>query len=259
LAPFFGSADRVFEICKAWGAKAHEAADSAPVREDTPTLILSGEYDPTTPVTAGEMVSSDLPNDRFYIIPGMGHGASVDNACSLSIVTDFFRNPSEAPDTSCLNDLQSFEFFLPYDGIAPVELKPVTEYDTRITGVVPAGWKKKLSSNTYNREAYLFDPTLVGFGSFPMAENYAISLLTQSFEENGFDETPTRIGTYSANGFDWTIYRTKWNGEPVLLALAQVSNRRTLAMYMVVSAPEQQAFYKGLFIPMLDKLIPLKN
>ncbi len=256
LASLFGSSERVFQICQAWGANPHDARDSIPVFADTPTLIISGEYDPTTPVTTGQMVSDDLTNDYFYIIPGMGHGATVDNDCSLSIVKDFLKDPSHAPDSACLDQLQSFEFFLPYDGDQPVEVVPITEHTVRMKGVVPVGWKKQISSNSYHRRAYLFDPTFVGFESFPAPEYLVVDVLTDSFENSGFDETPTKIGSHSANELEWTIYRSKFNGEPVLLALAQISSRRTLALFMVVSAPEQQAFYKGLFIPMLDQLIP---
>jgi pimeloyl-ACP methyl ester carboxylesterase len=257
LAPFFGSAERVFEICNAWGANPHIAQDSLPVTAEVPTLIISGEYDPTTPVTTGQMVAEDLPNDFFYTIPGMGHGATVGNACSLSIVIEFLADPSREPENSCLQDLQGFEFFLPYDGVRPIDLIPVNEYVVQIKGAVPAGWKKRLSSYTYHREAYLFDPTLVGFDSFAASEPVVIAALTEGFEESGFDTTPIKIGDYSANGLAWKIYRTQWNGEPVMLALAELTPRRTLALFMVVSAPEQQAFYKGLFLPMLDELVPL--
>jgi pimeloyl-ACP methyl ester carboxylesterase len=255
LAGLFGSSEHVFQICQAWNANTHQPQDSAPVHADIPTLVISGEYDPTTPVTTGQMVSDDLPNDHFFIIPGMGHGATV-NECSLSIVKNFLLDPSHEPDSSCLEQLQSFEFFLPYDGIQPVKVVPITEHTMRVKGVVPLGWKKEISSSTYHRRAYLFDPTFVGFGSFYAPENYVIDTMMVSFESSGFDETPTRIGSHSANGLEWTIYRTKFNGEPVLLALAQVNNRFTIALFMVVSAPEQQAFYNGLFLPMLDQLVP---
>jgi hypothetical protein len=202
------------------------------------------------------MVSDNLPNDHFYVIPGMGHGATVNNECSLSIVKSFLKDPTHEPESECLDHLQAFEFFLPYDGIQPIELMPVIERIVHVKGAVPVGWKKRLSSYTYHRDAYLFDPTLVGFDSFPAPEPQVISVLSESFEDSGFDETPAKIGSYSANGLSWKIYRTKWNGEPALLALAQLNSRRTLALFMVVSAPEQQAFYKGLFLPMLDQLVP---
>jgi len=256
LAGLFGSTEHVFQICKAWGATPHQAQDSAPVHADLPTLVISGEYDPTTPVTTGQMVSGDLPNSHFYVIPGMGHGATVGNECSLSIVMNFLKDPSQTPNSTCLDQLQSFEFFLPFDGDQPVKVVSITEHTARVKGAVPVGWKKEISSNTYHRRAYLFDPTLVGFGSFYAPEDYVIDMLMVSFESSGFDETPTKIGSHPANGLEWTIYRTKYNGEPVMLALAQVSNRFTIALYMVVSAPEQQAFYNGLFLPMLDKLVP---
>ncbi len=49
LSSIFGSTQRVFDLCNAWRAAAHDPRDSAPVTADIPTLIISGQYDPTTP------------------------------------------------------------------------------------------------------------------------------------------------------------------------------------------------------------------
>jgi pimeloyl-ACP methyl ester carboxylesterase len=253
LAGLFGSSQNVFELCRAWGARAHDPRDDLPVKADIPALIISGQYDPTTPVTTGEMLANHLPENHFYIIPGMGHGATVGNDCSLSIMMDFLREPTKAPDSSCLQS-QTFDFFIPYDGRKPIEVVALNDLSLHLKGVVPAGWKKAILQPTYSRAAYLFDPTLVNVQSFPAAKDTLLSLLSNSFENSGFEETPKKTGTRSANGLSWTIYQSKFNGEPVTAALAQVSSRRTLALIMVVSAPEQEAFYNGLFIPMLDAL-----
>jgi len=255
LAGLFGSSQHVFDLCQAWGARAHDPRDSEPVRASIPALVISGQYDPTTPVSTGEMLAAALPKSHFYVIPGMGHGATVGNACSLKLTLEFLDDPTKAPDSTCLAQT-AFEFFLPYDGALPIAVTPLNDPTQRLKGVVPAGWKKSFNTLTYSRGAYLFDPTLVDLESFPASKEVALYALASGFAENGFDEAPRRTGSHAANGLNWTIYSSKFNGEPVLVALAEVSDSQTLGVIMVVSAPEREAFYKGLFIPILDAYAP---
>jgi pimeloyl-ACP methyl ester carboxylesterase len=257
LASLFGSSERVFQLCQSWGAQQHDPRDSLPVTADIPTLVVSGEYDPTTPVTTGQMVANDLPDNHFYVIPGMGHGATVGNECSMKIMKEFLEDPARAPDVTCLDALQAFEFFLPYNGEQPVDVVPVKDSFMWLEGVIPAGWKRQLPFSTYYRGAYLFDPTLVDFESILAPQEYVFEYLAKSFKDSGFDETPKIFASHYANGLYWRIYRTKFNGQPLIMALASANSRRTMALIMVASAPERDAYYKGLFLPMLDALVVL--
>ena len=45
-----------------------------PVRSDIRVLILSGEWDPVTPVSMAKEISRFLPNSQLVIIPQMSHG-----------------------------------------------------------------------------------------------------------------------------------------------------------------------------------------
>lgn len=251
----FGKAGHAFQLCDAWGALPYNPLNSQPVVSEIPVLVLAGEYDPTTPVTAAEMVSNDLPNDYFYIIPGMGHGVTAGNECALAIVKNFLRNPSEEPDSRCLESLASFEFFLPYDG-RPVTFVPISEPPLRLQGIAPQGWRKETIDSVYYRRAYLFDPTQAIFWALPLPKEQSFQVISSGFENSGFDETPKKMDTRQANGLDWTIYATNFNGEPVFLALAEANRSRTIVLAMVVSAPEREASYNGLFLPMLDALEP---
>ena len=257
LAGLFGSSQNLFAVCQAWGAGVPDPRDSLPVKANIPTLITSGQYDPTTPVTAGQMVANDLPDSHFYVIPGMGHGATVGNRCSLEIMLDFLKDPVHTPNSACLAQ-DPFEFFIAYDGLAAVDMAAISDPVLRIQGEAPSAWKKEAASSTYYRNAYLFDPTMVDFESFPTGKNAALKTVQKSFQNSSFDVAPTKIGSRSANGLGWTLYESKYNGEPVILALAQVSSRRSLAVIMVVSAPERDAFYRKLFIPLLDAIVALK-
>lgn len=255
LAGLFGSSQRVFDLCQAWGARAHDPRDSLPVTANLPVLVISGQYDPTTPATTGEMVAADLPNSHFFVIPGMGHGATVGNQCSFTLMISFLDDPSKSPDATCLA-LTTFEFFLPYNGDLPVAVVPLNDPLGQLRGVVPAGWKKDFQRFVYYRRAYLFDPTLVEYESFPGPKEAVIYSLARSFSQNGFDETPRKTGSYSANDLHWTIYSSQYNGEPVMVALAEISGNQTLGVIMVTSAPEREAYYTGLLLPILEAYAP---
>jgi len=257
LAGLFGSTQNVFDLCNSWGARKQDPQDAIPVTANIPTLIISGQYDPTTPVATGQQVAAELPDNYFYIIPGMGHGATVGNDCSSAIMMEFLKDPTTAPDSSCLKS-QNFDFFIPYDGKTPIDLVPLLDTAHGLQGVVPARWRKAIISTTYYRHAYLFDPTLVDFEAFAGSKVAALNAITANFEGNHLQGVPARMGTRSAHGLDWSIYQAKFNGEPILIGLAQTAGNRTIVLIMVVSAPELDAFYARLFNPLLDALVSLR-
>jgi pimeloyl-ACP methyl ester carboxylesterase len=256
LTGLFGSTQNLFALCKAWDAKPATPQDSAPVTANIPTLIISGQYDPTTPSTTGEMVANDLPKHYFYTIPGMGHGATVGNACAAKIMLAFLNAPGNEPNTSCLT-AKPFAFFLPYDGKQPIAVSESSDTVNGVQGVTPDGWKKKLPDGIYMRHAYLFDVTQVQATAYNSTKKIVLEQLEKSFQKEGLSETPRVIDTRVVNKLTWTVYATKFNGEPVIMALAQTSTGRTMVLTMVVSAAERDAFYNGLFIPMLNAMLPL--
>lgn len=256
LTGLFGSTQNLFALCKAWDAKPAAPQDSAPVTANIPTLIISGQYDPTTPSTTGEMVANDLPKHYFYTIPGMGHGATVGNACAAKIMLAFLNTPENEPNTSCLT-AKPFAFFLPYDGKQPIAVSESSDTVNGVQGVSPDGWKKKLPEGIYMRHAYLFDVTQVQATAYNSNKKIVLEQLENSFQKDGLSETPRVIDTRVVNKLTWTVYATKFNGEPVIMALAQTSTGRTMVLTMVVSAAERDAFYTGLFIPMLNAMLPL--
>ncbi len=259
LMDLFGSSQHIFDLCKAWGTNSYDPRDSQPVTSAIPALILSGQYDPTTPVTNGKQVAANLPNGYFYVIPGMGRATTVGSPCAHKMMMNFYANPAQAPDaTTCApaGASNAFEFFLPYDGKLSVAMEAIDDPSKMVQGMVPIGWIKDLQSPTYHRNAYLFDPTLVNYWSIAAPKSVALSSITRTFASTGFESTPIKTGTYAANGLTWTIYQTKYNGEPAILALAQISSYRTLGINLVASAPELTAYYDGLFIPILNTFGP---
>jgi pimeloyl-ACP methyl ester carboxylesterase len=255
LAGLFGSSERAFQVCMLWNARAYDPRDSEPIKADIPSMIISGEYDPSTSAITGQMLAADLPNHHFYIAPGLGHQASA-NRCVLDMTRDFLRDPARAPDSACLDALQSYDFFLPYTGAA-LETVEVSDPGLNLKSMIPSKWQKRSASGFYFRANYLFDATQVGFISLFAPKDSVLETLTAGFENIGFEKMPRKVSNRTANGFSWTLYEGRFNGDPVLVALAQ-DNSRTIGIILVASAAEKEAFYRGLFLPMIDALTPLK-
>lgn len=119
-----GGAESVLQICRNWNVPALSDIETRPVQGDMPVLLLSGGFDPVTPASNADQVAAFLPNSYNITFPWGAHGQIFDNACADQIVQDFLDAPSPEPDTACLIDYQSPNFFAPRDIIMlPVTLK----------------------------------------------------------------------------------------------------------------------------------------
>ena len=96
---------RELEICELWNLPPAPPLATTPVKSDIPTLILAGSYDPITPPEWGQAVAEDLDNGYYYEFPSAGHSVNTDNDCLQEILTAFLRDPTSAPDASCLASL----------------------------------------------------------------------------------------------------------------------------------------------------------
>ncbi|MCA1625292.1 MAG: alpha/beta hydrolase [Acidobacteria bacterium] len=80
-----------------------------PVRSDIPVLILSGEYDPVTPVSMAKEIAGYLPNSQLVVIPQMSHifdGLSNED-CFDRIALDFIEYSGKSKlDTTCVKSMQ---------------------------------------------------------------------------------------------------------------------------------------------------------
>jgi pimeloyl-ACP methyl ester carboxylesterase len=83
------------------------AIEVEPVRSDIPVLILSGEFDPTTPVEYGHAVAEHLPSSYVFDFPGMGHWINYStHPCEEVIIADFLRDPHRRPNASCIDGIK---------------------------------------------------------------------------------------------------------------------------------------------------------
>lgn len=112
IAEFDGNSPKEFlDICNIWQAQPLGSIVDEPVISDTPTLLLSGVYDPVTPPSNAEIVSASLSNSFNVVFPIGSHGQMLDNACSDSIILAFLNDPNNAPDTSCISDYNRQSFY----------------------------------------------------------------------------------------------------------------------------------------------------
>ncbi len=62
------------EACALWPRATVPSDYSAPVRSETPVLILTGEWDPVTPPKNGDYVGRYFTNSLHIVVPHGGHG-----------------------------------------------------------------------------------------------------------------------------------------------------------------------------------------
>lgn len=97
-------------VCDSWHEQRVGAGFFEPVRSDLPTLVLAGEFDPTTPPEYSRLAASTLTNSTFVEAPAVGHVVAPRFACTRGIMADFLDDPSRSPDTGCVADLPPVKF-----------------------------------------------------------------------------------------------------------------------------------------------------
>src|SRR4051812_30381374 len=90
-----------------------------PVSSDVPSLLLSGELDPVTPPSWGELVARGLSRSRHVVVPGAGHGPTP-LACLPELEARFIESLDPAGlDATCVEHLQRPAFFTSLQGPNP--------------------------------------------------------------------------------------------------------------------------------------------
>ena len=90
--------------CAIWNVPQSPAIENQPVVSDVPTLILSGEFDPVTPVSYGEEAARTLGRSTVVELLGSSHDPTLASPCGVTIVQSFLQNPTTTPDTNCADD-----------------------------------------------------------------------------------------------------------------------------------------------------------
>lgn len=107
------------KACEFWPRGELPADYYAPVVSAVPALVLSGDLDPVTPPSWGDLVAAQLANVTHLTAPFTGHGVMT-TGCGQKIVTQFITAGSaEGLDSSCLATLERPPFFVSPAGPDP--------------------------------------------------------------------------------------------------------------------------------------------
>ena len=90
------------EECGIWQTRYADSVESAPVKSDIPTLVITGEFDERTPADHARRGTVGLTRKYVYDMPGEGHGSIPPVGCQIEIIKQFLRDPMREPDASCI-------------------------------------------------------------------------------------------------------------------------------------------------------------
>ena len=119
----------IFAICEGWGVEEAAASFKEPLVSDIPTLLMGGEFDPVTPIEFAEDVAETLSHSYLYEFDGVGHNIMAASSCARKTMGEFFEDPYQSPQASCVAELEG-GFAVPYSD-------PQGMY----TFPVPPGWQ----------------------------------------------------------------------------------------------------------------------
>ena len=96
--------DLVPALCAEWHDRTVEPVDKTPVASDVPTLLLSGQFDPTTPPPWADVAAATLSRSYSFVVPMGGHGVGMDTPCGRTLVEAFLDTPSQDPSPACVSN-----------------------------------------------------------------------------------------------------------------------------------------------------------
>jgi pimeloyl-ACP methyl ester carboxylesterase len=105
--------------CEVWPHGTRPTDFHAPLKTDTPILILEGELDPVTPPLYGVQVLKGLTNGRLLTVKGQGHNV-IGRGCMPKLVDDFVNKlQPKGLDAACLDALGPMPAFIDFNGASP--------------------------------------------------------------------------------------------------------------------------------------------
>ncbi|CAG1006263.1 partial Carboxylesterase A, partial [Anaerolineae bacterium] len=216
LSAVYGSPSTPFGICKTWGAAPFDPADHQPLRSDIPTLILAGEFDPTTPPAYSRQIAQNLSRSYLFEFPGQGHTPSIQATpeCPLKMALAFLNDPATNPDSTCLKAMADVRFITPLKDSRDIEFEPFVNLGYAIKGQRPVGWKPAEYGH-YNRQRTVLDPTQIGIQAEKQVNTQTwLNWLMDHFAQRGLDAAPQFTRERKANGLTWKLYVAEYNKKP---------------------------------------------
>ena len=106
-------------ICSVWPAGPIDEGFKEPLDTDLPVLLLSGDADPITPPSWGNLAMVGLGNARHLIGEDQGHG-QLAIGCMPEIVADFVESADpQSLETECMERSFVMPFFVDFAGPTP--------------------------------------------------------------------------------------------------------------------------------------------
>jgi len=96
--------------CATWREGRVVEDPAGAVSSDIPTLILAGRLDPAAPVEFARRIARTLSRAYLYELPDESHAAREATPCHLSLVAQFWNDPTTAPDGSCIEARPPLDF-----------------------------------------------------------------------------------------------------------------------------------------------------
>lgn len=105
--------------CEIWPHGTRPEDFHAPLKTDTPVLILEGALDPVTPPKYGKEVLKGLSNGRLLVAAGMGHNV-IGRGCIPKLVGEFVdKLDAKTLDAKCVDQLGPIPAYIDFNGAAP--------------------------------------------------------------------------------------------------------------------------------------------
>lgn len=213
------------ELCGKLGIPTLDSliVDTNPTVE-IPVLVLSGEFDPITPPSGGDVVAASLPNATHLVFPNGAHGQFGD-VCATGIMTEFVSNPAQAPDSSCIADLKLNFTIYQDDASGLFSLPVIAGWDNQSTDTYTSYFEPNTSSTVY----------AVGVRGDDVSQAITDAL---AVIDPSFSSAPLQVQEQEISGNMWT-FNVYLIGQNLRLALSK--NESTDGVYVVIVLDASQA------------------
>lgn len=105
------------KLCSVWPSNKVDDTFSAPISNNIPTLLLSGELDPATPPDWATLAMTDMKNAKHLVAPHAAHGVAM-QSCANRLVAQLVDEGSiEELDGDCLKEDRPRGFYLNANGV----------------------------------------------------------------------------------------------------------------------------------------------
>lgn len=105
------------KVCSVWPSTKVDETFSAPISNNIPTLLLSGELDPATPPDWAMLAMADMKNAKHLVAPHAAHGVAM-QSCANRLVAQLVDEGSTAElDGDCLKEERPRGFYLNANGV----------------------------------------------------------------------------------------------------------------------------------------------